>query len=132
MQDYQPQPAPSRAPLPHEGEPLAQRIHNVEGAHLAALIEHNDRFASVFERLRSLEREVRGEAADEPRPITPGDPGSVVVHELPDILTARKGAFVAHDRFRTRSGPPREDDRERAPVDLDNEPFVDEPGEGGA
>ena len=91
-----------------------------------------DRFASVFERLRSLEREVRGEAADEPRPITPGDPGSVVVHELPDILTARKGAFVAHDRFRTRSGPPREDDRERAPVDLDNEPFVDEPGEGGA
>ena len=47
MQDCQPQPAPSRAPLPHEGEPLAQRIHNVEGAHLAALIEHNDRFASV-------------------------------------------------------------------------------------
>jgi len=84
MQDYQPQPAPSRAPLPHEGEPLAQRIHNVEGAHLAALIEHNDRFASVFERLRSLEREVRGEAAR--------DPGSVVVHELPDILTARSGA----------------------------------------
>lgn len=62
----------ARAPYPHEGEALVNRVHGIEGDLHDTNSRVSDWRLADLERIRELERAVYGAAKDEPTPIPPG------------------------------------------------------------